>query len=89
MECDEICLVKQAEEKEKLEADEAIKRMEEEIKNQRELELYQKKFSGKKKNKDRRVYEEEENASFVKKYWMLVLTVFIVIASIVIYLALD
>ncbi|KAH1004003.1 hypothetical protein HUJ04_003825 [Dendroctonus ponderosae] len=89
VECDEICLQKQAEEKEKLEADEAIKRREEEIRNQRELELYQKKFSGKKKNKDRRVHEEEENGSFLKKYWLLVPTVFIVIASVVLYQVLD
>lgn len=57
------------------------------MKNQRELEKFQKMFEGKKKTRDRRVYEEEQQDSFIKKYWLYMLIISLLSVSIGFYMS--
>ncbi|XP_030765606.1 NF-X1-type zinc finger protein NFXL1 isoform X2 [Sitophilus oryzae] len=88
-ECDEVCKEKQEEGRKKRQADEAIRLKEQELKNKKELEEYEKKLIGKKKSKGKRINEEVEESSFIGKYWIVILSVFLVVTSVVIYQALS
>jgi len=87
VECDEVCLQKLTEEQKKKEADDEIRRQEEQVKNQKELEMYEKKFTGKKKSREKKMLADQSEQSLVKKYWMVLASVFVVMTSLVIYQA--
>ncbi|CAH1115827.1 unnamed protein product [Psylliodes chrysocephalus] len=89
VECDEICEVKKEETRKIREAAEEQKRKEEEIKNKKELEKYQKIFEGKKKNRERRRHEDEVEDGFIKKYWVILVAVFVMFVSLGGYLVLS
>lgn len=85
VECDGVCKQKQEEEKKVKDALNEQRKIEEELKNKKELEKYQKMFEGKKKNRGRRVYEEENEAGFIKKYWFILLSVFVLFITLLMY----
>lgn len=87
VECDEVCLHKFTEEQKKKEAEDEIRRQEEQVKNQKELEMYEKKFAGKKKSREKKMLADQSEQSLVKKYWMVLASVFVVMTSLVIYQA--
>lgn len=84
--CDEICAQKKEEQLKTKNAAEEKKAKEEEEKNRKELEKYQKLFEGKRKIKDRKTLEQEEQISFLKQYWVLLVTVFMVPLAVGFYL---
>lgn len=69
--CDDLCKQKKDEEKETIEREIEAKKQEELERNQRELEQFEKKFHGKKKNRERRRAEEVEERSWMRKYWFI------------------
>lgn len=69
VECDETCLSKKQEEKKLKELENEQLKKEEELRNQRELEMFQKKFNSKKRSKDRKQQEEIEEKSIVRQFW--------------------
>lgn len=87
IECDETCSAKKEEQRKIREAQEEQKRKDEEVRNQKELEKYQKMFEGKKKTRDRRIYEEEKQENFIKKYWIIILISTVLSISIGLYLS--
>lgn len=76
IECDEVCKLNQEQVKKVREIELEAKRKEEELRNAKELEEYQKKFQGRKKYKEKRRHDETEEKSFLKKYWMFILASF-------------
>lgn len=69
--CDETCNEKKLA-NERVEKSEKDKRLlEEKIKNEKELEKYEKLFHGKKKNKEKRTKEDVIEKSLLERYWML------------------
>ncbi|XP_076265116.1 NF-X1-type zinc finger protein NFXL1 [Rhynchophorus ferrugineus] len=88
VECDDVCKQKQEEERKKRDAEEAIKLKERQLKEQKELEEYEKKYGGKKRSKKRNVNEEVESQSSTGKYWIII-ALFIGVTSLVIYQALN
>lgn len=89
VECDDTCKQKQEEERKQRETENEIRKKEEEIRSQRELEQYEKKFSGRKKVKDKRVFDDNEEDSFIRKYWLIFASGFLVLTSVVVYEALS
>ncbi|KAJ8941974.1 hypothetical protein NQ314_010198 [Rhamnusium bicolor] len=85
VECDEVCEKKKEEERILKEAINKQQKLEEELKNRKELEKYQKMFEGKKKNRNRKFYEEEEEISLIKKYRFVFLSVTLLVISFLIY----
>ncbi|XP_066250881.1 NF-X1-type zinc finger protein NFXL1 [Euwallacea similis] len=86
--CDEVCLQKQAEDKKKRDVEDEIRKKEEDLKNQKELEMYQKKFAGKKKNREKKIYADEDNGGFIGRYWVALISLFIIVTSVIVYQAL-
>lgn len=68
VECDELCLQKQEEDKKKQKVEDEQKKREEEEKNKKEMEKYEKIFQQKKKNREKRIRNREEDGSFLVKY---------------------
>lgn len=68
--CDETCEQKKREEEtiRRIELKQKIK--EEEVRNQKELEKYEKMFQGKRKNKERKIREKTETKGFLHRYKM-------------------
>ncbi|XP_060521136.1 NF-X1-type zinc finger protein NFXL1 [Cylas formicarius] len=85
IDCDDGCAQKQKEEQQKQDELDKVRKLQEEIKNQRELEKYEKIFAGKRKTKERKKHEENEEKTLFRKYWMLVLSSFLVVASVAVY----
>lgn len=83
IECDEGCaeLKKEKERKNKIIMEEMAKQ--EELKNKEELEKYMKKFSGKKKNREKRSYSIDDEVSFLKKYSVPLSALLIILISFV------
>ncbi|XP_017781549.1 PREDICTED: NF-X1-type zinc finger protein NFXL1 [Nicrophorus vespilloides] len=87
LECDEVCAEKKLEERKLKDLENEKRKKEEEIKNQKELEKYEKMMQGKKKSKERKNVEIVEQKSFMQKYWMFI--VGFVVVAIGIYLSLS
>ncbi|KAL1517103.1 hypothetical protein ABEB36_000911 [Hypothenemus hampei] len=89
IECDEVCLEIQMEEEKKKVIEDELRRKEEMARMQKELEMFEKKFSGKKKNREKKVYSESTDDGFLRKYWIYLLAVFILIVSFMVYYLLN
>ncbi|KAJ3662166.1 hypothetical protein Zmor_006522 [Zophobas morio] len=72
VECDEVCAQKKSEERRLQQIVSEQKRREEELRNEKELAKYKKLFENKKKGRERRLYDEIEEVSFIKKYWFII-----------------
>lgn len=77
VECDDVCTQKKLEEKKQKELENEQKKKEEELRNQRELEKYEKKFHGKKKNREKKTFDQVEENSMLQKYWFVPIAVVI------------
>lgn len=71
------------EEKKQKEIENKQRKRDEEIRNQRELERYEKMFQSKKKNNKKKVQEETREKSIFQKYWLV--GVFVVLIAVAIY----
>ncbi|CAG9761630.1 unnamed protein product [Ceutorhynchus assimilis] len=89
IECDDYCLRKQEADILKKQFEDERRQKEEAIKNQKELEQFEKKFNGKKKNKDKKMYEMEEDRGFVRRYWVLLMSGFLIVTAVVVYQAIG
>jgi len=88
VECDEVCLEKQAEEKKLKTLEKEQKKKEEELKNQKELEKYEKKFQGKKRTKERKIVNQSEEQSLLQKYWLIVVSGIVLIIAAYVFVSL-
>lgn len=79
--CDEMCEQKKKEEKKQHELESEAKKKEEELRNAKELEQFQKKFQTKKKYKDKKINCDREEQSFLKKYWIIFTALLVVILA--------
>lgn len=86
VECDEICEQKKEAARQQNAYLEAQRRKEEELKNQKELEKYEKMFAQKKKNKKRTRSEQEDDGVLIKYKYVVAGVTFLILAIIVIYL---
>lgn len=89
MECDELCDKKKSEEKQLREAANVERQRLEELKNKKELEKYQKLFEGKKKQRDRRQYDEEEDVGFIYRYKVAIMSSITFIIAIILFFVLN
>lgn len=84
--CDETCEIKkQAIEKER-EIEEMKRKQMEEEKNKRELAAYEWKFAKKRKHKEKKLYVNKDNRSFLQKYGLTALSILIVAIAAVYYI---
>lgn len=89
VECDEICIKKKEEERKQQENINEQKRKEQELKNEKELAKYKRIFEGKKRTRDRKSYENTEEASFIKRYWFILATITIFLVSVLAFYTLS
>lgn len=86
VECDEVCEEKKEAVRRQNADLEAQRRKEEELKNQKELEKYEKMFAQKKKSKKRTRSEQEDDGFLIKYKYAIAGVTFLILAIVVIYL---
>lgn len=87
VECDDACREKMEEERKKNEMLEERRRFEEEVKNKKELERYEKMFQQRKKNRERKLSKVGDDRSCFAKYkiWILISVVWIALIGLMIF----
>lgn len=86
--CDEACQLKKAEDSQVQQEEESKRLLEEQIKNNREIAEFEKKF-GKKKYKQRKTVQSEEDVTFWAKYRIFIVSGTFVLISILFYVLLN
>lgn len=83
MSCDEVCKQKKFEMEKIKEEALAKKRKEEELKNQKEIEQFERKFKPKKKGRDRHRLEQNSDDANSNLYRVLMTSFVIILASVI------
>ncbi|XP_054277093.1 NF-X1-type zinc finger protein NFXL1-like [Macrosteles quadrilineatus] len=72
IECDQVCQEKEVQELQKRLKEEEEKRLQEELRNKEELEKFEKKMSGKKKHREKKIVDEKPEVSLLARHWLVV-----------------